>query len=690
MTATTLLFAALRGAIVLGLALAAMPLLRKASAATRRAVLVFALVAVVALPVATALLPSLHLRDAAPSLDPSALIAASSPDPVADPMPLAAASPARAAAAATHAPSEAGTSWAPSPLAIVLALWALGALVVLARLGAGLYRARRIATSARLVEVRQLDIRTHESVAITEMPRVRREARSSLDLGRSRTCSVEIRSSTEIDTPAVTGLFAPVILLPREADTWTDDRRELVIAHELAHVARRDCLASVVAQIAVAMHWFDPLAWLAARRLRIERELAADDRVLDGGATASSYAAHLLALAIGDARDDGAPRAIPAGALAMAEPAQVSVRIRALLSPDHSRTPLGRTRVALLGACGVALAMLVACASPDRAPVPPAIPDAGAREVAAPAAPVAAPASDTIDAAIQAIADEEIDRMVGEWKPRAAVIIVLDPDTGGVLAVANRGGDTAQHAYVTGSTMKPFVIAAAIEEGAIAATDTFDVNNGELAYAGKTIHDASKHRVLDVAGILAVSSNVGLVKIFDKLGGAKLGAWMKRFHLAETAPVIADGSLEGAGIAIGEGLPATPLQLASSFAAIANGGTYRAPTHAKAATAGERVVSQKTANAVLAMLENVVAGENGTGKAARLEGVRVAGKTGTAGLSKDHARGYYASFVGTAPIEKPRFVVLVAAEAPRDNGTGGRVAAPVFARVLTRVLALRP
>ena len=644
MTTQSLLLAALRGAIVFGLALAAMPLLRHASAATRRAVLVVAFAAVALLPIATTLLPTLHVRGAATPADPPALATPSIAEPVSQTATLGVPPPSAVITSSASAPDP-GAVWPPSPATLVIALWALGALVVLAGLGVGLVRARTIARSARLVEVR------------------------TLPNGRA----VEIRASAALDTPAVTGLFAPVILVPRDADTWTAERRELVIAHELAHAARRDCLASALAQLAVALHWFDPLAWLAARRLRIERELAADDRVLDGGATPSTYAHHLLALATVHAPSRGQ---VPMGALAMAEPAQLAVRIRALLAPDHSRTPLGRVRFALLGSCGLAITMLVACATPEREPAPPAIPDASARP---------APSGDTGAAAIQAIADEEIDRLVGEWKPRAAVVVIVDPATGAVLATASRSttgaAPTALRAYVTGSTLKPFVVAAALEAGAITTTERFAIDGGETTYHGMTIHDASAHQELDVAGILAVSSNVGAVKIFDKLGGAKLAASLQRFHLADASLSIEDGSTRGAAIAIGEGLPATPVQLALAFAALANGGTYRAPGRTP-----ERVVSATTAREVLALLEGVT-GDTGTGKAARIPGVRVGGKTGTASLGAKDTREYYASFVGTAPLDRPRYVVLVGAEAARDGGTGGQVAAPAFARIMSRLLA---
>jgi cell division protein FtsI (penicillin-binding protein 3) len=409
---------------------------------------------------------------------------------------------------------------------------------------------------------------------------------------------------------------------------------------------------------------------------------------------------------------------VPTGALAIAEPAQVAVRIRALLSPERARAPLGRVRLAIAGACGAAVVAAVACATPEPAP---------ARATPEPTPARTATASEasgkverrggasldgitgelTLDASLQAIAEDETDRLVAEWRPRAATVVILDPRTGEVLAMTSRTAEpnvevAAQRAYVMGSTMKPFLVAAALEEGAIQPTQTFDVEHGTYRYGGHVFHDASEHTMLDVAGILAVSSNVGAVKIFDALGGAMLAAWVRRLHLADTAPVqlpnvaagiapatIEDHSLAGATIAIGEGLRATPIQLAASFAAFADGGVYHPPTLVKHADAGERVMRQDTATAVLTLLESVVSGPNGTGKAARVDGVRVAGKTGTALLSASDDADTYASFVGAAPLEHPRYVILVAAEAPRDHGSGGQVAAPVAGRILKRALAAR-
>ena len=643
MTIASIGLAAVRAAMIFGIVLATMPFLARTAAATRRSVLVGAFAIVLVLPIATAVLPALHLRnDAAP--DTATLVSTSAPDTVvaASPVVTASANAAIAEAVpAADAPRE--TATLVSPLALVIALWALGAAAVLARLGIGLLRARRLVRLARFVETLDVD-------------------------GRP----VEVRISDAIESPAVSGLIVPVILIPRAAETWTAERRRIVLAHELAHVRRHDCLAGAIAQLAVALHWFDPLAWLAARRLRIERELAADDHVLDTGVLPSSYAEHLLALATSHA-----DRPIPAGAIAMADGSQVSVRIRALLAP-RPRTRLGRVRIPLLGA-GLAVAALVACATPERetAPIPPL-------QSPSPAPTVAGA---TIDPRVQAIVEEEIERMNAEWSPCAAIVLVLDPRTGSVLAAGYRGGTetTAELAavrpMVAGSTMKPLVIAAALEEGVIKPGDRFDVSPEPLA----TIVDAKPHGILDVGEILAVSSNVGLAKIFDKLGGAKLAVWAKRFHIASAPATIANGAA-GARVAMGK-VSSTPLEIAAAFATLANGGIYHTPAFVPRHSDGERVVRTETAATALALLEGVT-GEHGTGKAARVDGVRVAGKTGTAHLGSGvDMSDLYSSFVGTAPLDEPRYVIFVGAETPRDGGTGGQVAAPVFGRLMTRLLA---
>ena len=670
MNASTLLLAAARGALVLGAALAAMPLLRGASAALRRSVLVAAFGAVVALPIASAALPS--LRVPVPSvtrLDAPLAAPSPRPDSIARAMPVD-----DSTAVPSPRPPPSRQMWIPSAGQVVLTIWALGALAVLARLASGLVRARALARGSWLVA--------------TERVRGR---------------LVQVRVSREVETPAVTGLLAPVILLPHDAASWTDERRTIVLLHERAHIERRDTLASVVAAIACALHWFNPLAWLAARRLRFERERAADDRVVESGVRPSCYAEHLLVLATVHTGGN-----VPAGALAMAERSSVEARIIALLVPNRTRAPIGRARAILLGSGAATLLVAVACATPDGTSAPAPSSTSRIERRGGAALDAVAPSELTIDPALQAIAEEETDRMAAEWKPRAAAVIVLDPATGAVLAMTSRASDTrtevgTQRAFYPGSTMKSFVVAAALEERVIAPSQRFDC--ATRAYGAESLHDHAPHATLALPEILIVSSNVGMSRVYDELGGAKLVAWAKRFHFGEAplllpSPGVASGSvpsaledksLRGAMVAIGEGLTATPIQIAAAFAAIANGGVYHPPALVRRAATGpgERVLREETARTVLTMLEGVVTSDLGTGNAARVPGVRVAGKTGTADQHPDGPAddATYASFVGAAPSGNPRYVVLVGAEVAGEHAWGGNVAAPVFARIVTRALA---
>jgi cell division protein FtsI (penicillin-binding protein 3) len=492
----------------------------------------------------------------------------------------------------------------------------------------------------------------------------------------------------DLDGPATTGVLAPVVLVPRASQEWTEARRIAVLQHEIAHIRQMDCLAQILAQLACALYWPNPLVWLAARRLRLERELAADDAVIAAGTRATSYAEDLLVIA-------GA-RPAPTGAMGMAERSQLAARVTAIVSPGRARLPLSRPRAAIVVAGAAAVLFVVACAAP--AAQAPAAPPPTAPLPAAPGA------ASTIDHRLQQLADEEIDRTVAEWQPAAAAIVVLDPATGEILANAGRahGGraDVAlQRAYVSGSTFKPVLLAAALDEGVVTPADRFDCENGKRAYGARILHDAGSNGTLTVPEMLAVSSNIGFAKVFDRLGGDRLGRWLRRLHFGaapalsgaaagELPARIEDRSFEGAAIAIGAGrMTATPLQLAAAYAALANDGIYQAPTLTRRSPApGEPLMKPSTARAVVAMLEEAVNGERATGKLARIAGVRVAGKTGTSEFLPDGSEGVYASFVGIVPADHPRFVILVGVESPRGGQSGGKVAAPAFARVASRAL----
>lgn len=347
----------------------------------------------------------------------------------------------------------------------------------------------------------------------------------------------------------------------------------------------------------------------------------------------------------------------------------------------------------LLLASGAAL--LLACGAPG----------AGTHANGAPPTPAPALFSSTIDPLLQPFAEAELERTLAQWQAPAGVILVLDPGSGAIVANAGWAGGAKANvalgsAYVTGSTLKTITLAAALEERAVTLADRFDCEMGARSYGELVLHDAGKHGVLAVPEILMVSSNIGFSKIFDRLGGDKLARWLQRFHFAAAPPLpgaaagelllpIEDRSFRGAVVAAGEAMKATPLQMALAYAVIANGGEYVPPTLSPRSGPAprERVIKAETARALTGVLEEVVTNKLGTGKYARLSGVRVAGKTGTGEYEQpDGKRGYYASFVGFFPAEKPRFLILVGVESPQGGAGGGEVAAPVFARVANRAL----
>ena len=270
---------------------------------------------------------------------------------------------------------------------------------------------------------------------------------------------------------------------------------------------------------------------------------------------------------------------------------------------------------------------------------------------------------------LQVLSERELDRAVNEWKATGGTILVMSPK-GEVLAEA---GGHADRAYVTGSTMKSILLAAAIDEAVVTESDVFDCRHGERG--GKVLHDASPLGEVAVPDLLAMSSNVGFAQIFDRLGGARFERALHRFNFA-TPPELAaasSGDWNGAMIAIGATMSATPRQVALAYAALANG--------------GDGIVKPRTAERVSTLLEGVVASERGTGTKARVAGVRVAGKTGTSEWTGEDGKTMtYASFVGYVPADRPRYVIFVGVESPSEEASGGEVAAPVFARVAAHAL----
>jgi len=611
-----------RGGLVLAVALVLVRSMRGSSASLRASVIAASLLGVVALPALHALAPaavSQRLTTAARALvrPPSAPVA----EPVAGRSSLTAAPPA-------PAPSR-SVPWGP----IAFAVWILGAIAIAARAGVGAARARGIARRGSAV---------------------RGMVPTLLTVWRSlggRTDPPRLVASAEIEAPIVIGAVASVVVVPTCARDWSAERWRVVLLHELAHVRRRDGVTNLIAQLACALHWVNPLVWIAAGQLRALREHAADDAVLRAGLRASTYAEHLLEIAVGTT--------IPYAAIAMAEPSRFEARMTALLETTRSRRPAGaRAAVSITAGLG-AVAAIAACMSPEAAP-PPKSPHASM----AGSCPV-----------LQATAQAEIDRALAEYEATGAVAVVLDAKTGALVAQASRNLDPAAPRN-NGSTMKPFTIAAALEAGAITTDTTVDCEQGERHYGDKKLTDSAPHGVLGLGDILAVSSNVCVAKLAEPMGD-RLGEELRRYHFP--APEHIDTrSFDGAALAAGESLEISSLALASAYTAFANDGVLRT-LDGKI----ERVMSAETARAVHGMLDQAVNSPEGTGHGAQLPDVRVIGKTGTASTTaKDR---YYASFVGIVPADAPRFVILVGVDG--TEGYGGKVAAPLFARIAAHALS---
>ena len=510
----------------------------------------------------------------------------------------------------------------------------------------------------------------------------------------------------------------------------------------------------LVAQLACAVHWFNPLCWLAARRMRAERELACDDLVLMVGTRPSEYAGHLLAMA----HSGGLPGLAEVG-VAMVGRGPLERRVTALLDRQRSHHPLSRKSARLAGLVAAALLLPVAVirAQTPSGPLPTAMVSGLAPLAAAATAepPALLPAVQrylaknppgktesgqtplielTIDPKLQQVVEAELDALITRWQATGATAVILAPASGDILALASRATKPTGHsatpgfsndgdnelavhtAYEPGSTMKIFTVATALELHTITPEQVFDCENGSWQTGHGVLHDASPHRALDVGQILAVSSNIGAQKIYRTFGRNELGRSLGRFHFGELPPVqllkASPGVLPPAGrwseeqaasISSGQGLSASPLQVAAAFAAIANRGIYKAPTLVRRVTSStgtvlwqpstsserERIVSAATAATVLRLLEGVVHGPLGTGQGARVPGYLVAGKTGTAKQSSangTYADHYYGSFVGAIPARQPAVVVLVGVDGPRGEYTGGTVAAPSFARIAQQVM----
>src|SRR5882757_1696890 len=335
----------------------------------------------------------------------------------------------------------------------------------------------------------------------------------------------------------------------------------------------------------------------------------------------------------------------------------------------------------------------------------------------------------TLDEKIQYIAEKELAQAIQDTQAKSGTVIVENPNTGELLAVANwptfnpnaakdsnpesRMDRAASALYEPGSVFKIVTLSAAIDQGITNADELIDCQMGSIYIAVHRIRDHKAYGLLTISQVLSNSSDVGAIKVGLRLGAPKFYDYIRSFGFGQPTGVDLPGESRGmlrrlenwtpvsvGSISMGQEVGVTPLQMLGAVSAIANGGLIVRPHVVRALRHGtqmtetpevpaHRVIRETTAATMRRMMEGVVL--NGTGKLARLDGYTSAGKTGTAqkfDINTGHysAHNLIASFVGFAPINTPAVTILVQLDSPAGAHEGGQVAAPTFKRIAQQVL----
>ena len=333
----------------------------------------------------------------------------------------------------------------------------------------------------------------------------------------------------------------------------------------------------------------------------------------------------------------------------------------------------------------------------------------------------------TIDADLNFILNDEIKAQFENVNAYEAYGLIMDPNSGKILAVAAFSKDKDllrnnifQSQYEPGSIFKPLIVAAAMNEGFITANTQFNVGDGRIVRFKKTIRESSRSTrgVITTREVIMKSSNVGMVLISDYFTNALFEQYLKDFGLYDktgvdfpnelkpyTLPYQEWDGLKKNNMAFGQGIAITPIQMITAFSAVVNGGTLYKPYLVEKITDGEgivirrntptvvkKVISEKVSESMRSILADTV--DKGTGKRARIEGYAVGGKTGTAQLSGGKTgyirNEYLSSFIGFFPADKPKYVIMAMFMRPQSeiqsNRFGGVVAAPVVGNVIRRII----
>ncbi len=337
----------------------------------------------------------------------------------------------------------------------------------------------------------------------------------------------------------------------------------------------------------------------------------------------------------------------------------------------------------------------------------------------------------TIDKFIQFITDEALEKWVKKWEAKSGVAIVMDPRNGEILALSsyprydtnnycnaeenskiNRG---IRWLYEPGSTLKVPISAIVFERGRVKIDEVFDCRGGKIELYNVSIKDHKSFSFLTFPEIIKYSSNVGAIKLALRMKEDEVFYYLKeKFQFSHRTKIDLPGEEKGilrppsqwsgvslGSIAIGQEIAVTPIQLLRAISAIANNGYIVSPHIVKKIKDGlkeespiynppEKILSEKTAKTIKRIMEMVV--EDGTGKLAKIEGVRIAGKTGT---SQKFINGRYSdtahtsSFVGFFPSDEPKYSIIVVIDEPKGSYWGGEVSAPVFKEIAMGIIRLK-
>jgi cell division protein FtsI (penicillin-binding protein 3) len=336
----------------------------------------------------------------------------------------------------------------------------------------------------------------------------------------------------------------------------------------------------------------------------------------------------------------------------------------------------------------------------------------------------------TIDSVIQYIAEDELSAMVRNFKPAGGTVIVMDPFSGKVLALASSPAydpndlssllpehiknPAVSDVFEPGSVFKVVAAAAALEEGVITLEDKVHCENGQYRTGGRTLNDFRPYGEISFEDVIAKSSNIGVVKVAQKLGDKKLFEYIQKFGFGERTGIDLPGEVQGISrhpkvwsrsdittIPMGQGIAVTALQLASAVSVIANGGYLMTPYIVEEIITWEgeeikkvlprnkrRVISEKTCEKMKKAMRKVIT--DGTGRTSASKRYETCGKTGTAQMASPaggyYPDKYYATFIGFAPREDPKISIVVVARDPRPVYFGGTVAGPTFTRIAERTL----